>query len=579
MKSIKTKLFLYFGGIILLVSLVIGSLGLIGSIRGIKDIQVQMLTNKIEGDMASANQYLYKSYGYITEDNGMIYDEKGKSTEGRYEMVDHIQEDLGDVATLFTRVGDDFQSISSNVMIDGERAVGTFLGTDSYAYETIMDGKTYIGEANILGEDYYTAYDPLIDDKGDIIGLLFVGVPTRESQDFIDSHSLKLGRNSLIVIVISLIIALSSVLLVGKGFADPIICVSQEIEKIAGYNLAIDEDDRLKHLGERKDEIGIIAKSVSNLHESLRNIVSNVGNTSYNVASSSEELSATAGQSSLVSEELARAVNEIAMGASEQALDTEKAVKMVNEIGELIIRNEENICELMDSADNIDKEKEDGFNILHELVKKSEESEKATKQVFDIIKGTNENAHRIEAASEMIQSIADQTNLLALNAAIESARVGEAGRGFAVVADEIRKLAEESNGFTKEINLIINELKDKTEEAVETMRNVEKIILEQTAGVTDTREKFRMIAFAIDSTKKSMGILSLTEEEISMKAEELIKIVVSLSDIAQDNAGTTEESSAAIEEQTASMEEIANSSEQLSKLAGDLDELISRFKI
>ena len=179
----------------------------------------------------------------------------------------------------------------------------------------------------------------------------------------------------------------------------------------------------------------------------------------------------------------------------------------------------------------------------------------------------------------MIQSIAEQTNLLALNAAIESARVGEAGRGFAVVADEIRKLAEQSNGFTGEINLIINELKEKTEEAVETMRNVEKIILEQTVGVTDTREKFKMIAFAIDSTKKSIGTLTLTEEEIAMKAEELIQIVVSLSDIARDNAGTTEESSAAIEEQTAGMEEIACSSEQLSKLAEDLDRLISRFKI
>lgn len=579
MKSIKTKLILYFGGIILLVSLVIGSLGLMGSINGIKGIQGQMLTNKIEGDIASAKQYLYKSYGDITESDGMIYDEKGKSIEGRYEMVDYIQEDLGDVATLFTRVGDDFQSLSSNVMIDGERAVGTFLGTDSSAYETIMDGKTYIGEANILGEDYYTAYDPLVDDKGHIIGLLFVGVSAKESQAFIKSHSMKLGRNTSFVIIISLIIALSSVFLIGKSFADPIICVSKEIEKIAEYDLVLDEDDRLKDLIKRNDEIGVIANSVTNLQENLRTIVRNVSSTSYNVASSSEELSATAEQSSMVSEELARAVNEIAMGASEQALDANNAVKTVREIGELINRNEENISRLRDSADNIDKEKEDGFYILGELVKKSVESEEATKEVFDIIKGTNENAHRIEAASEMIQSIAEQTNLLALNAAIESARAGEAGRGFAVVADEIRKLAEQSNGFTGEINLIINELKEKTEEAVETMRNVEKIILEQTVGVTDTREKFKMIAFAIDSTKKSIGTLTLTEEEIAMKAEELIQIVVSLSDIARDNAGTTEESSAAIEEQTAGMEEIASSSEQLSNLAEDLDQLISRFKI
>ena len=85
-------------------------------------------------------------------------------------------------------------------------------------------------------------------------------------------------------------------------------------------------------------------------------------------------------------------------------------------------------------------------------------------------------AEKIEKASEMIQNIAEQTNLLALNAAIEAARAGEAGRGFSVVADEIRKLAEQSNSFTSEITIVIEELKSKSQNAVDKVQDVIAIV-------------------------------------------------------------------------------------------------------
>ena len=580
MKSIRTKLMVSFGSIILLSSVIIVILGFLGSLNGMKDIQDQMLLNKPEGDIASANQYLSNIYGDITQKDEILYDANGKNIEDRYEMVDLILEELDDVATIFTKVGDDFKSISTNVKVDGEKSViGTFLATDGEAYEVVMSGGTYIGEADILGKDYYTAYQPMTNDKGDTIGLLFVGVPTTESEALIKTYSLSLAKNTLIIILASLVVALSGIFLISRNITTPLIQVSNGVEKIAKYDLTVDASNMIEDLSKRNDEIGVIAKAVSRLQENLGNIIRNVSSTSLMVAKSSEELSTISEQSSLSLDEVSKATNEIAIGSSEQAVDTEKVSLKAQEIATLMNKNKDNILELESSVVAIDKEKEDGFYILNELVKKTNESEAGIEHVSSIIKETNENALKIESASGMIQNIADQTNLLALNAAIEAARAGEAGRGFAVVADEIRKLAEESNGFTKDINRIIDELKLTTQEAVETMKGVGQVALEQSEGVTSTRGKFKAIAFAIENTKRNIKRLSLAEGEVTFKTEELMEVVQHLSAIAEGNAANSQQSSAAIEEQTAGMEEIASSSEQLAELAEELKKLVVRFKI
>ncbi len=141
MRSIRMRLVLYFGILVVLCSLSLGISGFISGFNGMGHLQSQMLTDKLEGDIASANQYLTNFYGEIKSIDGQLYDSNNNPLEDKTDMVNAILDDLGDAATIFAKSGDDFKRISSNVISeDKQRATGTLLAHDSPAYSAIISG-------------------------------------------------------------------------------------------------------------------------------------------------------------------------------------------------------------------------------------------------------------------------------------------------------------------------------------------------------------------------------------------------------------------------------------------------------
>lgn len=345
---------------------------------------------------------------------------------------------------------------------------------------------------------------------------------------------------------------------------------------VSNYDLT---KEATKDYSQRRDEIGEIYHATVSLKDRIKEIASSISEHSQNTAATAEELTATAQSTAESADEVAHAVSNIAGGATNQAQDTQNAAQNIEHSNRFVMNMLNVLEDLNKATDFINEKKEEGSASLIELVEATEQVTRSSEQIGEIIAQTNRSAEQISSASDMIQSISDQTNLLALNAAIEAARAGEAGKGFAVVAEEIRKLAEQSSGFTGEIKNTINSLKSHTERGVNAMVLVKEVVSEQEQKLEETGDKFKQISNALERSREIVGEIDKEAKKIVQNNEDITKIVENLSSIAQENAATTQQASASVDSQVQSIQNISEASENLSQIATQLQEEVSKFRI
>lgn len=514
----------------------------------------------------------FLKYGYVKADNGFFV-QIGI-------LADTIQElsDSFSYQTLLEDIGSS-EGIEYSMLVDPNLEAIAHSNKDRVGM-TFDDeaSKSAAIDKKIFTQQWYyepantTVYEVTspVTINGEHIGALSIGYSMARI-----NMSIKI--NAIIAIFVGLIsfVILGVILFMSSNYSLKIIKILKD--KMVQLATGDFSEELPEELTNKNDEFGQISRSVKTMQDSIKDVIQNIIVTSEQLAASSEELTATSQQSAVAADEVAKVIEDIAHGASDQAKETEQGVLSISVLGELVMENKNYIEELNTNTEEVNTLKDQGLEILKELIEKTKINSESSKEVQQIIINTNESAKKIVSSSEMIKSIADQTNLLALNATIEAARAGEAGKGFAVVADEIKKLAEQSNQFTGEISTIIQDLTDKTLSAVNTMEELEEIVLSQAKSVEMTNHKFDGIAQAIEGIKKVIGKVSDSSDEMELKKEDIIGIIEQLSAISQENAAGTQEASASVEEQTASMEEIANSSEELAKIAEELNQRVSKF--
>ncbi len=421
-RSLKKELILRYSVLILLIIISIAVVIIFSGTKKMLMLSNNIMETKLDANIKVMEELISQKYGNLTLDENSLFAEDGENLKNNYELVDKMASLTSDVYTIFAANGNDFERISTNIVKeDGERAVGTMLGTNSKAYPSMQAKELYIGQANILGKSYITAYQPIVSND-QVIGILFTGLSTENVKNFVATENHALIMTTIIAALIALIISISITYYLSVKIAKPIVCLQRAVDKISNYDLNTEQElESIGACANAKNEIGAISRSIDIMGGNLKTIVRHISDYATNTAATAEELTSSLQRSNESAKDVSSAVSSIAESAISQAEDTNEAAKNIEENTQSLYKMINMLNTLENATQEISSKKDEGKVALDDLATLTENSKKYTGFVNTIILETNQSAEAISKASDMIQSIANQTNLLALNAAIELA--------------------------------------------------------------------------------------------------------------------------------------------------------------
>jgi methyl-accepting chemotaxis protein len=478
-------------------------------IKGGKGIVICVLSSDTFSQMIDDISIGTSGYGFIVDKDGKIIADKDR---------DHVKNFLN--------------------YIDEAEKDSSYAGIASVVKKMIA-GKAGTQKVFFDGANRYIGYASIPDTENWSLG---ISVNEHEMMsNFYQSIVL-----TLILMVVFILISVLIAFRIANPIVNPILTLIKRIELLSDGDLHTEVPGL-----EKRDEIGVLARSFSNTiaalhgyvseiteistglaaqdctletHQEYKGDFSAIGTALNNIIDNLNEIfgniERSANQVASGADQVAGASQSLSQGATEQAASIEELSATITEIAKEVTENAEN------------SKKASGYSqkVSEEVLRSNDKM----KEMISAIEVINQSSDEIAKIIKTIQDIAFQTNILSLNAAVEAARAGAAGKGFAVVAEEVRNLANKSaeaaDNTTALIENSVNAVHHGTKIADETAKSLNEII-GTSRNATDLIEK---ISDASNSQAESINQVNVGVDQISV--------------VVQSNSATSEESAATSEE-------------------------------